>query len=258
MIDNKELDIFIDRLAHLIENKDLVKLVISKKRNKLSDLKKITISIVKLKDGLKLNFIYTHNTKDITKNYFFEQGLRIIRDSISNQFYNADIFSKNENISFISSKKGKVKLITKEPTFYEVNNLNLNHDKTKKRFIKTIDNIYLKELGITQPNGTVFHKKIDKYKQINRYVELLAPKLKEISTKGELNIIDMGSGKGYLTFALYDYLKNELNYDVKMTGIEFRQSLVDTCNRIAQKSGFNNLKFTQGTIEKQKLIKLTY
>ena len=256
MIDNKELDIFIDRLAHLIENKDFVKLVISKKRNKSSDLKKITISIVKLKDGLKLNFIYTHNTKDITKNYFFEQGLRIIRDSISNQFYNADIFSKNENISFISSKKGKVKLITKEPTFFEVNNLNLNHDKTKKRFIKTIDNIYLKELGITQPNGTVFHKKIDKYKQINRYVELLAPKLKEISTKGELNIIDMGSGKGYLTFALYDYLKNELNYDVKMTGIEFRQSLVDTCNRIAQKSGFNNLKFTQGTIEKAEIDKI--
>ena len=256
MIDNKELDIFIDRLAHLIENKDLVKLVISKKRNKSSDLKKITISIVKLKDGLKLNFIYTHNTKDITKNYFFEEGLRIIRDSISNQFYNADIFSKNENISFISSKKGKVKLITKEPTFFEVNNLNLNHDKTKKRFIKTIDNIYLKELGITQPNGTVFHKKIDKYKQINRYVELLAPKLKEISTKGELNIIDMGSGKGYLTFALYDYLKNELNYDVKMTGIEFRQSLVDTCNRIAQKSGFNNLKFTQGTIEKAEIDKI--
>ncbi len=253
-MENKQLNIFIDRLTNSIENKDLVKLVISKKRQNSSDLKKISASIVTLNSGTKLKFVYTHDTKDITKNYDFAEGINKIKHSITNEFFNVDLFTKTENISLISSKKGKIRLITKEPTFFTIESL--NHDKIKKRYIKAEGNIYLKELGITKPNGEVFHKKIDKFKQINRYVELLAPKLEELNFKDEIHIVDMGSGKGYLTFALYDYLKNELSKDIYMTGVEYREGLVNTCNEISKKANFNNLRFVQGTIEKTNIDRI--
>ncbi len=251
---NEHFNFFIDRLTNIVNNEELIKLVISKKRRSSSELRKITVTIVSIKKGLRLNFVYTYSTKDITKNYNFEEGIEIIADNLTNDFYNADVFAKNENIGLISSKKGNVKLLTKEPSFFTIESL--NHDKNKKRYIQTNDNIYLRELGITKPNGEVFHKKIDKYKQINRYVELLAPKLKEIPQKDFLHIVDMGSGKGYLTFALYDYLKNKLKINVKMTGVEYREGLVKVCNEIAHKAGYSDLSFVQGTIQEVSLDKI--
>ena len=253
-MDGKQLNIFIDRLTNAIDSKDLVKLVISKKRQKSSDLNKIMVSLVTLNSGIKLKFVYTHNTKDITKNFDFSEGIDKIIHGLSNDFYNADLFTTTENISLISSKKGKIRLITNESTFYTIESL--NHDKIKKRYIKAKDNIYLRELGITKPNGDVFHKKIDKFKQINRYIELLAPKLNELNFEDEIHIVDMGSGKGYLTFALYDYLTNRVSKDVYLTGVEYRAGLVNTCNEISKKANFNNLKFVQGTIEKTDLDRI--
>ncbi len=115
---------------------------------------------------------------------------------------------------------------------------------------------YLRELGITNATWEVRREMSDKYKQINQYIELLAPYLNEINLKDDFHVVDMGSGKGYLTFALFDYLKNSLKLDARMTGVEFRQELVDTCNVIAQKSGFEQLSFLKGTIEKAELSKI--
>jgi hypothetical protein len=96
----------------------------------------------------------------------------------------------------------------------------------------------------------------DKYKQINQYIELLAPYLNDLSSINNLHIADMGSGKGYLTFALHDYIVNKLKLNAKTTGVEFRQELVDTCNTIAQKAGLKNISFVKGTIEKTELDKI--
>eukprot|EP01031_Cornospumella_fuschlensis_P048222 gene48222-59059_t len=59
----------------------------------------------------------------------------------------------------------------------------------------------------------------------------------------------MGSGKGYLTFALYDYLTNVLKLEAAVTGVEFRPDMVALCNKIAQNTGFSTLNFVEGTIE---------
>jgi hypothetical protein len=84
---------------------------------------------------------------------------------------------------------------------------------------------------------------------------LLSPYLKAIDSKDKLYIADMGSGKGYLTFALYDYLMNNQSKAIEMTGVEFREGLVKESNRIAEKANFENLNFIQGTIEKAKIGK---
>ncbi|MBI3441210.1 MAG: SAM-dependent methyltransferase, partial [Proteobacteria bacterium] len=102
----------------------------------------------------------------------------------------------------------------------------------------------------TDESGHVFESAQDKYRQINRYVEILDSLIKHIPPQSLKKVVDMGSGKGYLTFALYDYLTNVLHSGTQVTGVECRAELVDLCNRFARDSGFSSLNFVQGEIKK--------
>ena len=247
-MNNKPIEIFFNQLSTFIENKELIKLILSNKKDKSSDLKNITVTIVKLKSGYRLNFVFRHNTNDITKNYDFEEGQELIKELFNEKFYNTDILSNGENLSLVTTSKGKVRLKRSAPTLQPMTTF--NHDRVKDRPIKTNKNIYLRELGIINADWEVRHEMGDKYRQINRYIELLSPYFKEFELKDNFHVVDMGSGKGYLTFALFDYLTNNQSKSVQITGIEFRDELVKLCNSIALKADFKNLKFIKGTIEK--------
>src|SRR5690606_12045460 len=106
---------------------------------------------------------------------------------------------------------------------------------------------FLKALGLTNEKGEVYKIAQDKFKQINHYIKLLKPAITELGSDNINVVADMGSGKGYLTFALYDYL-SQLNSNVKVIGIEYRKDLVEFCNQISQSENFNGLNFKQGTI----------
>ena len=129
----------------------------------------------------------------------------------------------------------------------------LSHDKEKNRIIKPSNNHYLHALNITDAQGKVFKNAQDKYKQINQYIAILSSLIKELPEGTIKNVVDMGSGKGYLTFALYDYLHKNLNLNAKVTGVEFRQDLVTLCNGIAKEANFDQLNFIKGTIEDYKV-----
>jgi hypothetical protein len=251
---NSQIILFVNKLQSLIENKELIKLTLTGRRDQTSDLKKMIITAVQLKKGYCLSFVYRHNTKDITKNFEIIDGINQVKKALEDDFLNAETFAKNENISLIILPNGKAKLRTTHPTLQAP--LTFTHDKPKERLIETKNNVYLRELGITNGDGDVRREMSDKYKQINQYIELLAPNLSDLSSTNNLHIADMGSGKGYLTFALHDYVANKLKLSVKTTGVEFRQELVDTCNGIALKAGLTNLTFVKGTIEKAELDKI--
>jgi len=248
---NNNQETFFDKLKNCIDNNELIKMIVNNRRQKSIDLKSIIVTIVKLKVGNRLNFVYRHQTKDITKNYEFEEGINILKKAMEDEFYNADIYANTQNINLIISPSGKVQLKTHEPTLQPLSTF--NHDRIKERLISPIGNIYLRELKITNANWEVRREMSDKYKQINRYIELLEPELTEISLKDDYHIVDMGSGKGYLTFALYDYLTNTQKKNLTMTGVEFREELVDACNEIAKKAEYNKLTFVKGSIEKTEL-----
>ena len=251
---NSQTTTFFEKLQLLIDNKGLIKLTLAGKRDKNSDLKKLIVSPVELKKGYCLNFVYRHNTKDITKNFDIIEGLDLLVKALENDFLNADLFAATENINLSTLPNGKTQLKFNKPTMAPA--LTFTHDKPKERLIEPKNNVYLRELGITNINGDVRREMSDKYKQINQYIELLAPNLNNLPSTNHLHIADMGSGKGYLTFALHDYLANKLKLNVKTTGVEFRQELVDTCNTIAEKSELANLSFVKGTIEKAELDKI--
>ncbi len=238
---------FLEKFKESFQQKKLVKLTISKPRDKKADLKSIIISPVKLKKGLLLNFVYHFKTRDITKNFLLEDAVGNIQEVMDKDFSLADMYTAEENLKLMVSPSGKVKLKT-HAVIVPVP-VTFSHDRKKERLLEAADSIFLRELGVTNHSGEVKHDMKDKFLQINRYLELLQPEIKQLPAAEVLKIADMGSGKGYLTFALYDYLVNRVGAEVEMTGVEFRDDLVKTCNDIAINCGFIKLEFLKGTIE---------
>ena len=121
------------------------------------------------------------------------------------------------------------------------------HNRAKNRPLNGSDKPWLKALGIAGKDGVVRSDAQDKFRQINKMVEIFAPLIQALKAEQPL-IVDMGAGKGYLDFALYDYLSTVAKRPVGVVGVEMREQLVADGNATAQASGFDGLSFQTGTI----------
>jgi SAM-dependent methyltransferase len=238
---------FSDSIQNSLNNNTFVKLSLGNYKGKEENLKNIYLKRIAIKGEDKLSFTYRYKTRDIVKNYSAEEGIRKVSDYLVNEFHVATLFTTAFDLSFENLHNRKFVLRKNAATILTVPSA--DHDRSKNRLISTNAKPYLTELKITDDTGKVLANSQDKYKQINHYIEILSPLFKEIPGKDILKVVDMGSGKGYLTFALYDYLTNVIRINAKVTGVEFRAELVDLCNKISKNTGFDNLDFVQGTIE---------
>ncbi len=242
---------FLKRLSDSISDKSFAKLIISNKRNKATDLNSVTVRIVEMKKGMSLSFVYRYPTKDITKNHLPVESITIIEKLLNEEFLQTELYTSKGDLFLNISKNNIAKLKEKTSSIEELPAI--GHDKIKNRMIKTENNVYLKELGILSVDGNVKNNMQDKYKQINKYIEIIDGIVKSVKFDSSFTVVDMGAGKGYLTFALYDYLYNTLKLSPNVIGVELRKQLVDDCNQVAGKSSFANLKFIEGTIENSEL-----
>jgi tRNA A58 N-methylase Trm61 len=120
------------------------------------------------------------------------------------------------------------------------------------------NNIYLKALGLVTQSNQLMPSMQAKFKQINKYIETIDSVIKNssLADQTEIHIADMGAGKGYLTFALYDYLNQVLKLKAHVAGMELRPELVKMGNELAQKCAFERLKFYEGEIKSYALEKI--
>lgn len=247
-------DKFFSSLAYSITHNQFVKLTLSDRHNKNNELKNVFVKPVELRTGLRLSFVYRYTTNDVTKNYEINEAVALLKQMLAIDFDRADLFTTSKDYHLTVTKAGKTILTEKAPTVTTAPST--EHNKEKKRYVKPENNIYLRELGITSAESKVKSDKWDKFRQINKYIEIVESIVKSAGLQGNFQIADMGSGKGYLTFALYDYLTNTLNLSPQITGVEMRQNLVDTCNQIAKKTQYKNLHFTSGSIDTTPLPKV--
>ena len=238
---------FRDQLSQSITNNTFVKVSMGNYQGNEKELKNLYVRKVKIKRADMLSFTYRYKTRDIIKNFPIPEGISLVGNFVSNDFKVATLFTTEKEVIL---EQGKKQLITlREKVLAEPIQVNLSHNKEKKRLIQPNGRNYLTELKLTDVAGNVFKNAQDKYKQINQYIEILSSLIKELPSDGVKKIVDMGSGKGYLTFALYDYLQQLMPNGVQVTGVEYRDDLVILCNAIAKRSGFTKLEFIQGTIE---------
>ncbi|MCD0488025.1 SAM-dependent methyltransferase [Pedobacter sp. MC2016-14] len=214
------------------------------------ELKNVYVRRVKIKRVDMLSFTYRNKTRDIIKNLSIVDGMRLVGQFISNDFRIATLFTTGKEVILEYNKKGVISLRERLLNTRPVPVPLASHDKEKKRVIEAVGSkSYLQALNITDATGVVYKNAQSKYKQINQYIELLSPMIKGLPAGSIRNVADMGSGKGYLTFALYDYLHQVLGLDVDVVGVEYREDLVLLCNEISKSSDFKKLSFVPGTIE---------
>lgn len=237
----------LSELDTVIGTQHLVKLTLGSYQGNDPGLKNVYVKPVVIKNQEMLSFVYRYQTRDITKNYDPEEALSILKTWISNRaFDSVSIFLTSENVVFQRHKHGKW---TKRHEKTETNiSRNLSHDKQKERKLAHTKGHYLQALRITDAQGNVYKNAQDKWKQINHFIELLNTELERLPTEETIQIVDMGAGKGYLTFALYDYLTNVLKRKTTVKGVEWREDLVQLCNGIATEASFTRLNFVQGSI----------
>ena len=238
---------FLSKVSECLSSNHLIKLTLSNKRDKNNELKNVFVKPVLLKTGLHFSFVYRYPTKDITKNYTQTESISLLRGMIGVDFLKADLFSTTAAFHLTILPGGKTQLLEKAHETAAAPDT--SHDKAKKRMITSTDNVYLYELAVTTIDGKVKSDKQDKFRQINKYVEIVDGIIRSSDLPHSFTIADMGAGKGYLTFALYDYLTSVLHREPMITGIEIRPELVAKCNDIADKAGFKGLSFATGSIQ---------
>ena len=206
----------------------------------IPDLKNIHIRPVTLKNGVKIAFNYRYQTRDEVKNYTLPEALAHLQQLLGASFQNAELLTTERDYTLRFEKDGTAHLSDKKPSMTAP--ANTAHDREKKRLLNPAAP-WLHALGITSAKGEVLAAAQDKWRQINKYLEIIEGLLRSHPLPTDARIADMGSGKGYLTFALYAFLKEGMGLQPQVTGIELRPALVDFCNKTALNSGFEGLQF---------------
>ena len=245
---------FINKLQASLNDGSFVKLTLSKpsaiSRQQSADLNNVYVKPIILKNEKMFSFTYRYERRDETKNYDAEQSFEIIINLLNEVFLNASLFTLTEDVTLLISKKGKATVMTK--AVKEQREQNVQHDKVKNRLINT-DNPWWFKLGLTTREGKVTADMQHKFKQICKYVEIVDGVMKNVKFDGKVRIADMGAGKGYLTFALYEYLTQRCKYDIEMEGVEIRPDLVVKINEIIKESNLKDFRFVESSIDSYQL-----
>lgn len=244
---SENIDKFIDALEASLKKGTFVKLTLGNYKGTEKHLQKILVRLVTTKKGTRLFFLYRGETRDTAKNYDIETGVALISEALDTGFKSGHLFTTENDFQLDIGKKTKSRFNIGKATFPTVPTQIHNKEKTAQI---DSESSYLKALGITDDNGRIRDRSQDKWRQINKFVEILASLVdkSELKDADMLRIVDMGSGKGYLTFAAYDYFKNTRNIDVQMTGVDAKIDLVELCNGIATACQFDGLNFVVGSI----------
>ena len=239
---------FVGALEESLRGGTFVKLTLGKYRGGEAGLKNVYVRAVNIKGADRLSFLTRYKTKDVVKNYDVPEGVRRIESLLGASFLSGHLFTTGRDAQIEFNKKREARLVERPPTFKEAPPR--EHDRSKQRLIELEGNVYLRALGVTNERGEVRGGMGDKFRQINKFVEIVAGLFDSSSLKGghEVSVVDMGAGKGYLTFAVYDYFSRVRKMKATVTGIEARAELVARANEVARAAGFDGLRFEAGLI----------
>ncbi len=240
---------------------DLISAVISNSTDK-DKAAKVKIRKVLIKDELYYQVTEYRGTKVFHWNYLCEELMDQLPFWFEGLFRQAEIIDKRGKTTLLVSKKGKVTVITKmnqksegrddktglKKKLEEEEQL-LSHNKIKNYILQENKPLpFLIDLGVMTKEGAVIKSKSDKFKQINRFLEYIEDILQYLPRDKELTILDFGCGKSYLTFAMYYYLRILKGYEINIIGLDLKEDVINNCNQLSKRYGFDKLKFLVGDI----------
>ncbi|SDU12795.1 Methyltransferase domain-containing protein [Pseudomonas pohangensis] len=238
---------FLAQLDTCLTQNTLVKLVLSKYRGEEAELQRVVARPVSVKGQPCLTFVYSYKTRDITKNLPLAEAFEQVSAWLPAAFKNAHLLSLTEELQLTFSKKDKAQLFTGKTVQREAPSA--EHNREKKRYLE-LSRPFLTDLGVTNSQQQLIPAMARKWKQINKFIEVFSHALNSSVLREDqpLHAVDFGSGKGYLTFALHDYLRNSLGLDAQVRGVELREDMVSLCNAAAAKLEQPGLLFQHGDV----------
>ena len=227
-------------------SENIVKVVISNKMKSDIQYNKI-VFLLKEKKGKEYYQIEKYTDKQVFHENIDKGDLEeSLLEAIESKYKQVNAWSETITFDMKISKKGKVFLGKKNSDNKKV--ANKSHNKEKNYIFKEGMIIEpLIDLGVFTKEGKVVNSKYDKYKQINRFIEIIDDEIKKNDQK-ELTILDFGCGKSYLTFVLYYYFVEIKKINVKMIGLDLKEDVIKKCNDIAKRYNYENLHFEIGDI----------
>lgn len=249
------VDRFFAHLADHLERGSLAKLVLAKYHGAQSDLVRVTVRPLLLRDQPHLSFVSSHTTRDVTHNHPLAEGMALLREWVGPTFRHAHLLATGVDVELRFSKRGKASLHQSASARDSV--AAPTHDREKHRPL-ALATPFLAALGVTTAEGRLVPAMARKFKQINKFVEVLdhAFAAAPLAAKSRIQVADFGSGKGYLTFAVHHHLRQTLGRDAQVTGIELRPELVALCNHAARQLGLTGLHFEQGDVHQRPVAPL--
>ncbi|MBV4537682.1 MULTISPECIES: class I SAM-dependent methyltransferase [Pseudomonas] len=240
---------FLRLLADALEQGSLSKLVLARHVGADQSLQRIIAKPLLVKGQPSLSLVYRHQTRDITRNVPVEQVQALVAELLPDSFRNAHLFTTDGEVQLAFSKKGKPMLQRHVAQAPREAAPAAGHDREKKRYLE-LSRPFLRDLGVTDGQGALIPSMSRKWKQINKFIEVFDHALASapLAAAQPLRVADFGSGKGYLTFAMHDYLRNSLGREAQVTGVELRQDMVDLCNTAAARLEHPGLVFECGDV----------
>jgi len=236
----------IEELLKRVLTSLLVDMVISGARGG-GDFIKIKVRPVMIRDSLYFQVSRYTDKQVFHENMTAEDALETLSGWILHDFRQAQIRMQDEMVTVLVSKKGKATVKSKKAACIETQNL--EHNRKKQYIIEEGTAVpFMIDLGVMTESGKIIRTRYDKYRQINRFLEFIEDILPELPTDRTVHIIDFGCGKSYLTFAMYYYLKVLKHYDIRITGLNLKQKVIEDCQALADRYGYDGLQFLCGDI----------
>jgi len=228
----------------------LVKAVLAKYRGAETDLQRINLRAITLRGQIHLQFVYRHDTRDVTVNHLLDAGVAVVQQLLTaGDFRNAHLQTASATAELTITQRGQAHLRQRALATPLPSPDTSAHNREKHRMLP-LDRPFLTELGVTTAQHTLVPAMARKWKQINKFIEVFASALdsSRLAKAQHLNVVDFGSGKGYLTFAIHDWLRQARQVDAQVTGVELRPDMVALCTRAIAKLQLTGLRIEQGDV----------
>lgn len=234
-------------------DRNLIRVIVSNPRDK-DGISKIKVRAVLINSELMFQATEYVGNQVLHHNYTSTEIASYLDNMITNSFKQCEIVTNDIVVNILVSKKGKITINRKksaarliESKSVKVNDL--SHNRTKHYILEEgIPVPFLIDLGVMNTKGDVLKPRYDKFRQINRFLEFVKDIVRELPRNREINIIDFGCGKSYLTFAIYYYLRELCGLDVRITGLDLKKDVINKCNQLSEKYGYDKLIFKLGDI----------
>ena len=238
---------FTSTLSQTIQQQKCIAVVVSKPFDKQAVVQKLSIRRIVIRDETRWQVSMREAQRETHENVTDVELIERLDKAFPADYVNAVVFTDDADFQFRAKRNGKVKVIKGKPTRTpEV----AEHDRTKKYLIPDgVPCPFLEAIGVMSRAGKIHKSKFAKFRQINRFLEFIND-VADALPNDEINIVDFGCGKSYLTFAMHHFFHNIQGMACNIVGLDLKEDVIRDCQSIANSLGLTGIDFQVGDVHR--------